>query len=252
MKRVQALILVLSISFSAQAEGNALQGKVAVISLVGDVMTVDTYRRRIGTTIDSNRQEIIPVASPVFDETVISAAAKAIFPHLAPDSSVATLAVPAPGSNLDPARLLTDGAVSSSNALVAALRASDFTHLLAVTKHRGLARLQLADRSVGSGHLAGLGFYIDNDFRTTRSDTGESARGFIAPYAYIRLLLIDLRNLEIRGDQTVTASIARSAARNQTGFDPWGAMTAEEKVSMLQSLLKQHVAQAVPLLLAPK
>ncbi len=253
MKLTLTLILALSMPLSANAQSSGnLRGKVAVVSLIGDVITIDTYRRKIGTLIEANYQEVIPVSTPVFDNTAISAAADAVYPQLAAGASVATLAVPTPDSGFDPARLVVDGAVSRSNALVTALRENGFTHLLAITKHRGTARLQLAGETVGGGHLQGIGFYIDNEFWTTRSDTGEMGKGFIAPYAYIRLLLINVESLEIQGDKAITASAVRSSARNKAGFDPWGAMTAEEKVSMLQSLLKQHVSAAVPMLFAQK
>jgi len=253
MKLTLTLILALSMPLSAHAQSSAnLRGKVAVVSLIGNVITIDTYRRKVGTLIGANYQEVLPVSTPIFDNTVISVAADAVYPQLAPGASVATLAVPTPDSGFDPARLVVDGAVSRSNALVTALRESGFTHLLAITKHRGAARLQLADVTVGSGNLQGIGFYVDNDLGTYRTDTGAMGRGFIAPYAYLRLLLINVDSLEIQGDKTVTASAARSSVDNKTGFDPWGAMTAEEKVSMLQSLLKEHVAAAVPLLFAQK
>ena len=253
MKLTLTLILALSMPLSANAQSSGnLRGKVAVVSLIGDVITIDTYRRKVGTMIGANYQEVIPVSTPVFDNTAISAAADAVYPQLAAGASVATLAVPTPGSGFDPARLVVDGTVSRSNALVTALRENGFTHLLAITKHRGTARLQLADETVGGGYLQGIGFYVDNELGTYRTDTGEMGKGFIAAYAYLRLLLINVDSLEIQGDKTVTASAARSTVDNKTGFDPWGAMTAEEKVSTLQRLLQEHVSAAVPLLFAQK
>ena len=119
MKQTLALLLVLTISFSATAQSRGTSpGKIAIISLIGDVMTIDTYRRRVGTAVDANHQEVIPIATPVFDNTAISAAAEAVYSQLAPGSSVATLAIPAPGSKLDPALLIVNGAVSQSNALL--------------------------------------------------------------------------------------------------------------------------------------
>jgi hypothetical protein len=131
---------------------------------------------------------------------------------------------------------------------VVALRENGFTHLLAIAKHRGIAKFELVGATVGSGQVQGLGFYVDTELPTKRSDTRESGRGFIAPYAYIRIFLIDLKSLEILGDRTITAATARSAARNESGLAPWDAVTPEEKVSMLEALLRKHVSEAVPLL----
>ena len=93
-----------SCAASAQS-GEVLTGKLAIVSLIGDSMTIDTYRRRVGTAIDSNRQEVIRIATPVFDDALIAAASTAVYPQLTSGSSVSTLAVPAPGSNFDPALL---------------------------------------------------------------------------------------------------------------------------------------------------
>lgn len=225
--------------------------KVAIISLIGDVITIDTYRRRVGTGIDTNHQDILPVKSPVFDHTALLAAEEAVA-KLIPGASISALVVPSPGSDADPNRILLDGKVSPSSALLAALHQNGFTHLLAITKYRALARLELAGGTVGSGRLQGIGFYIDNDFGTSRSDTGEPAKGFIAPYVYIRLDLIDLASLELLREETITTSSVRSAARNKTGSDPWGAMTPEEKISMLREFIKEHISAAVPLLFRSK
>jgi hypothetical protein len=177
-------------------------------------------------------------------ETVASALAKSL-------SSVqlAKLSVPRAGTDLDPAQFLIDGRIAASHRMVGALRDAGFTHLLVVTKHRAPARLQMAGSSIGSGHLSGLGFYVDPTYTTMRMDTLESAKGFIAPYVYVRLALVDLASLQQVRERSITEGIVRSAARNPEGFDAWGAMKAEEKVSMLQDLLRYHVQEAVPLLL---
>jgi hypothetical protein len=242
--------LLLACSANAQGVDEAIQ-KVAIVSLIGDVMTVDTYRPRIGTGIDSNHQDVIPIQTPVFDHTALLAAGDALT-KLNPAARVVSLAVPAPGSESDPARLMVDGKVAAASAFIASLQEQGFTHLLTIAKHRAPARFHFVGTTVGSGNLQGIGFYIDNDYRTSRGDTGETGKGFMAPYVYIKLTLVDLGSLQLRGEETITASVARSAARNKDGFSPWGAMTPEQKVGMLKSLIKRHVSEGVPLLFRPK
>lgn len=252
MKHTLALFVGLSILFSANAQPvDASFKKVAVISLIGDKMTIDTYRRRVGTGVDTNHQYIVSLPTPVFDHAALAAAESALA-KLLPAASIAPLVVPAAGSDSDPARVLADGKVSPSNPLITALRKNGYTHLLAIIKHRAPARLQLVGEATGNGYLKGLGFYIDNDLRTHDSSTGERGQGFVAPYVYIRLVLLDLTSLEIRGEQTITASTTRTAGRNKTGFDPWGAMTADEKVSVLKSLIQERIAAGVPELFRSK
>jgi hypothetical protein len=248
MKHLLALLLGMSMAWSANAQNQESSfKKVAIISLIGDVMTIDTYRRRVGTSVDTNYQEIVALPEPIFDHAALGASEDALA-KLIPATAIASLVVPTPGSDSDPSRLLLEGKVSPSNALISTLRQSGFTHLLAIGKHRAPARLQLAEGAVGSGYLKGIGFYIDNDFATKRSDTGETARGFIAPYVYIKLVLVDLDSLELRGEEVITASAVRAAARNKTGFNAWDAISPEEKVSMLRALLGQRISVAVPLL----
>ncbi len=249
---VLALGLGLVLACSANAQGvDESMKKVAIVSLIGDVMTVDTYRPRVGTGVDSNHRDVIPIQTPVFDHTALLAAGDALT-KLNPAAAVVSLAVPAPDSESDPARLVVDGKVAAASAFIATLKEQGFTHLLTITKHRAPARLHFVGSTVGSGYLQGIGFYIDNDYRTSRGDTGETGKGFMAPYVYIKLTLVDLGSLQLRGEETVTASVARSAARNKDGFSPWGAMTPEQKVGMLKSMIKRHVSEAVPLLFRPK
>lgn len=252
MKHTVALLLGLAIFSSAQANGGDVQyKKIAILSLIGDVMTIDTYRQRVGTSVDSNRQQIVPLPTPVFDHTALVAAEEALT-KLLPTASVATLMVPTSGSDSDPARLLTDDKVLASSSTIAALRENGFTQLLAIAKFRAPARLQLFRQVVGNGHLRGLGFYVDNILQTKIVDSGEVGRGFIAPYVYIRLVLLDLKSLASLGDERITVSEVRSAASNSTGSDSWGAITPAEKVSMLQTLIQEGIAETVPRLLRPK
>jgi hypothetical protein len=139
-----------------------------------------------------------------------------------------------------------DGKLQQSSGLFSALKREGFTHLLLLSKHRAPARLQLSNSSVGSGYLSGLGYYIDGALRTQRADTGESARGFIAPYAYLKLTLIDVDLMHLVRAEEIIQSTVRSAARNENGLDPWGAMSTEQKFSVLQDLIVQGVTEAVP------
>lgn len=249
MKPIVPLLAALWLLGPAHAQSPA-PAKIAIVSLIGDTMTIDTYRRRVGTGVDFNHQEQITVGSPVFDHAALAAAADAVAKAL-PGASVAPLAVPAAGSAFDPAGLVEDGELVPSNPLVAALQRGGYSHLLAITRHRGIARLQLADITVGSGYLRGIGFYIDPYLGTKAADSLRTARGFVAPYVYIKLLLVELSapGPALRGERAITASVTRSGAGNDPALDPWESMTAEEKVSTLKDLLNEQIDASVPLLL---
>src|ERR1035437_9471532 len=98
MKHILALFLGMSLVWSTNAQSlESSFKKVAIISLIGDVMTIDTYRRRVGTLVDSNYQEIVPLPKPVFDHAALGAS-EAALAKLIPATSIASLMVPTPGS----------------------------------------------------------------------------------------------------------------------------------------------------------
>lgn len=114
MKPLLAAFLSLLLFGSVQAQNtDTPYKKVAVTSLIGDVITVDIYRKRVGTMIDSNLQEKLPVPTAVFDELALKTASDAVTKAL-PSASTATLSVAAPGSDLDPAQFLVDGRIAAS------------------------------------------------------------------------------------------------------------------------------------------
>lgn len=125
------------------------------------------------------------------------------------------------------------------------------THLLLVTRYRHDAVLRFQHSSVGSGKLSGLGYYVDKTTRTLRADTQERGVGFIAPFAYFRVSLVDMRNLKVLREDTGLASTTRSSARAPGGVDPWLALSDTDKVGMLEFLLQRELARIVPGLLDP-
>jgi len=120
------------------------------------------------------------------------------------------------------------------------------SHLLLLTKHRGPARLRLTFGSVGEGQLRGLGFYLDHTLRVRRSDTSEVGRGLLAVFAYVRLSLVDARSLRVIRSDVEVASSTFSAARNESGLDPWEALSPQQKVEELKRLLRKELLQMLP------
>lgn len=245
-RALAALLGLFFLCSALAAPGDAAVRKVAVTSLIGDFLSVDTYRHRTSTHIENNMQSVVPSGTQAFDAAAL-AAARGALAQAFPSAEIALLAVPAADSDLDPARVLVDGTtVVPTGVLVGALRREGFTHLLMIVKHRGLAHLQLVGQTVGSGQLQGLGFYVDNDLRVYREDTHETARGFMAPYVYVRLWLVDVASSQVVGEKTITASAARA---NYAGLSPWGAMSSEAKIALLTDLVRESVGSAAASLL---
>jgi len=151
------------------------------------------------------------------------------------------------GSNIDRNRLDEGTGIKPMIDVIApAAQKAGATHLIIALKNREDARLRVADGMVGLGKLEGLGFYVDNVMRMTNSETGEGAVGFVAPFAYIRFLLVDLNTRATLREQVVRESHAVSS---QKATVAWDALPAEQKVQLLQHLIRTAVDDAIPELL---
>jgi hypothetical protein len=241
------LALLAPLAVNAQSPASPLK-KVAIISLIGDQLSVDVYRRRVGTSLDTNAREVVALQDPVFDHTALFAAADT-GAKLLPNVTFLPLAVPKTGSSLDPNLLLLDKAKPIPGTTADALQKLGFDHLLAVTKHSARTQMRFAYGEQGSGQLRGLGFYVDNTLWTRAETTGTYAPGYIAPYAYLKLTLVDLSTASVVREETVTVSSPRSATQNKDATGAWDALNPKEKADMLIGLIQGGISVALPRLL---
>ena len=252
MKRFIALLFALGISTCGVTHAQApAKPKIAISSLVGDTLTVTVYGGATGTNI-SNQYETLKMPGPLLDNALLATAREALA-KAAPNAELAMLKVAAAGSSGDPTGAVADGKPVAGNALIEALRQQGFTHLFTATKLRHTNVIRLVEGAInsGRGQLEGLGFYVDPTIRVQNVNTHETSVGIVAPYLYVQLRLVDLTTMEMRS-QLITANTVAAASQNKTGSDAWGALTPEEKIGSMQSLIKRHVAQAVPALFPAK
>jgi hypothetical protein len=240
-----ALLLALS-AWTAHA-----QNKVAITSLVADSMSVVLRRDGPGSHF-ATQSTSIKMPGPLLDHSVLKSAQEAL-EKLQPGVSVAALKVPAAGSNVDPSQLFSDdGQPVAGNVLVEALKQQGFTHLLAASKRRATNVVKLNDAEiVGTGYLEGIGFYLDPSLKVERRTAGAFAQGIIAPYVYIRLRLLDLQTMQVR-EQVIAANSIATPTDSKESVDPWEALTAQEKMTVLDRLIRKNVAEAMPALMQAK
>jgi hypothetical protein len=221
--------------------------KLGVSSAIGDVLTVVTHRSETGRGVDPNIHETVEMPDASFDDFAVSVAvetAKRGGGQLVAES------FPLGGARGVDVMNWIDGKKFSPPAEVQSrLSASGLSHLLLIVRLRAPAALKLAHMSVGSGYLEGLGFYIDGRLRVRRPDTGEVGTGFLAPYAYFQVLLVNAATGEIERSAAVTASSTFSAARTEDSRTPWDALTPAQKVSAIKRLIRTEVIRVVPELL---
>lgn len=238
---IAAAMLVMLTAQAAEAR------KYAVISLIGDKLMLVTRDIATGSRIDQNRRQYVDVSTPALDNTALLAVEEAL-KTADPQAEVVLLATRDPAVFAAQARMLEKGGREEGllGQIAKVAEGAQASHLVLVAKLRHEAMLRVRDGSVGSGWLEGLGFYVDRSMPMVNTDSGESYTGFLAPFAYFRLVLVDLSSDKVLGEESVVASTTHG---RQDSFHPWDTMTAEQKVSVLQGLIRQETRRIVPRLL---
>lgn len=245
-----AMPLLLTAGTAAAADGVAATGRrYSVMSLVGDRLDVVTYRLAAGTNRDANVHNPVALEGGVFDKAALLSVERALA-RTDRTAAVQLLAVAAPEAFERQNRFFEGGKATLPPSIDAAARSGGSTHLVLVTKYRHEANLQLADSKTGSGMLEGLGFYIDRAARMIESGSGQHSIGFLAPFAYIKLTLIDLQTSTVVRQLSGAASTTFAASRAKQGADPWDALEPAEKIDVLRRLLTEEVERLIPELVA--
>ena len=241
-------VLVIAGLWSSVAVATEVRS-LLLLSVMGDNMTVISHRPEAGSHLDQNKRYAMDLGINAVDDLVMSAAWSAVKASGAlSESQVRAIRY---RGEYDPSTWLAGSKFKPPENLVDAIRSTDATHMLVVAPHRAPAVLKLKRGSTGSGQLEGIGFYIDREARIGRSDTGEVGVGFLAPYAYLKVLLIDLQSWDIERQQVVSASNTVSVARNKDQFDPWEALDASQKISAITRIVRAEMNRVVPVLLKP-
>ncbi len=217
----------------------------AVISLVGDKLDIVTYQPQIGSQLDANAHNVLTLPQDEIDIAALRAVNRALR-AAAPGAPVALLAASTPDSFEGQDRIFSGDHVSLPAEIDAAVHREGAGLLVLLTKHRGEARMQVADGHLGGGKLAGLGFYIDTQMPMRNVDTGASATGFLSPYVYVDVSLVDLATLtRVRHDTIMSAEVL-TAAGKASAVHPWEALTSKEKVDKLEAMLASELERVVP------
>jgi len=222
----------------------------AVVSLIGDKLSVVTHEASTGTTIERNRTQALPVGGGVFDAEAMTQV-EAALKRLDAGARVTLYDLSSPAMFEQQDRFVEGGRLKFSPAVVAAMRKDGATHLVLITKLLSTAQLQAGEHeSLGSGQLQGLGFYIDRAVEMIRFTTGETGRGFFAPYVFAKVSLIDLASLQVVSEARIKANQSAASVGVAQSPDAWDALTSKGKIDALKELIDEHVPKAVEALLA--
>ncbi len=243
-----AALLMLPFAASHAAE-SAPASVYAVLSLIGDKLDVVVAQAQTGTRVDANRRQSIAIADAVFDNAAVSAVADAVR-KLKPNAELAAINTRSTALFEKQRELFEQrgDTIQIPDAIRAALKNQGATHLFLITKRRDDAQAQfLNGLSDGKGRLEGLGFYLDGSIETKVASTGEGGRGFIAPFAYLNVALIEVASSKVIKTEKITASSPISAGRAQKDIgNPWEALSSVEKVRLVNLLIERELGRVVP------
>ena len=247
MKRLlMSSMVALLLSSGAQAASSA--PTYAVISLVGDQLDVVTYQPQVGTQLDSNTHMRLALSEDELDTAALRAINRSLKASH-PGAQIALLAASTPESFANQDRLFSGDHVTLPAEIDAAVHREGATTLVLVTKHHGQARLQVADGFIGSGKLSGLGYYLDTNQQLETRDTQMHSVGYLAPFVYVDVNLVDVATGTLLKRATIATGYVIGSSNRAEAVHPWDALSSQEKVATLKSLLTQELQAAMPTLL---
>lgn len=252
MKRrhVLAALFAAAAASGAAAQPSPAPLRYALLSAVGDQMTVVLARTQTGSRLDRNDHEVATLPDRALDRLVLKHVDGAL-KRSVPSADVAALTI-ANGRLLDVQRealARNRPADAMARAFAEVLPAGGADRLLLVIKHRGEASIPVVGGNIGLGRLEGAGFYVDRVTLLRSPATGLVGTGFLAPFAYVRLVLADASG-RVLAERIIEAAESFHMADAHTGRQPWDMMTPADKVAALDRLLQRQVESELPRLFA--
>lgn len=221
------------------------QTHYAVLSLIGDSISVVMNQDSTGSLIDRKPHQSVDLPPAAIDNAALLAADDALR-RGHPERATVLLQTASPELHKLQSQLIEGDHLVPSPDLQSALGKAGADYLLLISKRRDTAALQTDRVALGSGTLYGVGFYIDAYHRLHRQDTGQNAQGYLAPFAYFNVFLIDLKTSAVVAERNITASRTLSNALNKTSSDPWDILNSEQKLRVLDDMISHQITKSVP------
>ena len=245
-----ALAFCLAASAVAQPAASAtpIPPSYALLSLVGDQFTVVTRREESASRIDSNVRRSYAIDAAALDDAALDAA-EAVVKRLRPVSPVVRFSIRDPRLFALQDKVLTDTS-GLREALAKVVREQQATRLVLVTKWRDDANFKIVSGATGTGKLSGLGFYVDPVTRMEATSTGEATSGFLGPYAYVNVTIVDAEAMKPLRSAQARESEMSLPLHSQGAVVAWDALTPAAKVDALVRVVRRAVETAAAQALA--
>ena len=235
MQRFAAAVLLLVLCAAA---GAAEPRRYAVLSLIGDKQQLAYATGVVGAPVDTIERRWIPLDDTSIDKTAL----------LAVNEQVKKLQVGDPLLLQAWERNLFDVS-AGTGAIVEWIRDltkdKKVTHAILITKlaYDGIPALQKP--YVGSGTLEGVGFFVGRTPAPAGADPNAAGPGFLSPFAYFRVSLVDLQTGKVLKEERGLASNTIDASNTMTG-NPWEALDSRQKIETLQAMVRTELGTVLP------
>lgn len=249
LTRRHSLLALCAAAFGAGPARAADARRYAVISLLGDQITLVYAAAVTGSNLDRNRHRELPDSTGSLDSAALAATGRAI-EQAQGGAQVSLLSVPPSPAHQQGERFVQGAEISLPDGLVNALDKAAATHVVLLTKLRAPAHIKLRDSAVGVGQLQGLGYYVDRNIGIRTVEAGNTGDGMLVAYAYVQLTLADARTGQVLRRQVVRATQVHPVAARPEISDPWDLLDAPQKAELLRRLLEQQLAREIPTLIA--
>ena len=231
----------------------ALQA-VGVISLLGDSLQVNAATDAPSDTrIERKSNQSLETRDIGFD-TIALRVAREVILGVRPAASVRMFRAPVP-LTVDEQRAIAQGAAKAElpSWMVDAFVKHQLAHLLLISRSRGPINARVLEgHTLGRTAADGIGFYMDPLYQMKNVDTGALSNGLLAPYAQIKLTLLDTRSGDIVASYDISEAIAYASEASQAGFQPWDFMSDADKVRTLRKLVEESTRRGMQALLAKR
>lgn len=224
------------------------QERWAVVSAIGDRMSIVSPRMQTGSNLRNNDSRDIAMNDAVLDRLALRAVTGA---KVAGAPEMLPVALKDPKLYELQEGLFADAGKPLLDSLRKALAAANVTHIVLLTRLRGDAAFPLKEGPTGQGTVEGLGFYLDRHTKLKVEKSGDRDEGFLGSFAYYRLVLFDLTGGKVVGTEDARAAETFLLAGTDKTH-PWDVLTAEQKIDELDRLLKRSAGQAVAALVAKR
>lgn len=257
MKRLRialALVYCLGSYGQAQAQSKTAPTVYAVMSLIGDTLSIVNYgRQQTGNRLDQNSHIDIAISENALDASALNAIAPALRAR-EPDAALDVLETRNATLRRLQDRIFAndDAGKAARESLRALLKDHNASKFILITKHKAEAQIQMSNGVFGSGSLEGLGFYIDGSMQLTNSSSLQSGYGLIAGYVYAKAWLVDAKTMVVLKE----VPIIKSRAMMKTGtrdneVTSWDTLSDVQRVRFIQNMIRDSMSEAIPKLLSP-